>query len=234
MRILLIRTTSPTAFPGMILHIVPPLGLMYLASALRKWCQVECKLKISHLMLNGFELSDLKKEVEDFNPQLLGLSTLSYETPRMHAVAQMIKAMNPSCKVVVGGPHATAFSSHILQDKNIDYIIIGEGEKTFVELVEAIEADRDVKGIKGIGYRQNGTTIYTPPREYISNPDDIPFPAWDLIDFPDYLKTSNMSNFLAERNYAPIFTSRACPYSCIYCHRIFGKGWRARSPENVI
>ena len=70
-------------------------------------------------------------------------------------------------------------------------------------------------------------------RRYIENLDAMPYPAWDLIDIPRYRKFMRMSG-CGINNYAVLFTSRACPYRCSYCHKIFGKGFRAHSPERVL
>ncbi|MEW6684979.1 MAG: cobalamin-dependent protein, partial [Candidatus Edwardsbacteria bacterium] len=231
MRILLVRTSTPAR---MLVPIVPPLGLLYLASAVREWCQSQTEIRLVHLMKRNYGIDDLRQEITAFRPQMVGLSTLLYEDRTLQDIAATVKAYNSHCWIVVGGPQATLYPQEVLKDKNVDFVVIGEGEKTFAELVDCLALDHSFDKLSGIAYRQSHQIIFNPPRPFISELDEIPFPAWDLIRLEDYLWHPEASNFLAERNYAPIFTSRACPYSCIYCHRIFGKGWRARSPENVI
>jgi radical SAM superfamily enzyme YgiQ (UPF0313 family) len=228
--ILLIRTTGPSVIP----LTVPPMGLMYLVSTLRKWSNNNWEIKILDERFPEIGFRGIKEEIIKFKPDIIGLSTLTYESVHMHKIAEMIKDLIRDCKVILGGPHATVFYKNILKDKNIDYVVIGEGEHTFRELVDSLREGKNPNDIKGIAFINEGRLILNEPQEYISNLDDIPFPAWDLIDIKAYSRSKNMNLFLSEKYYMPIFTSRACPFRCIYCHQIFGKGFKARSPENVI
>lgn len=229
-KILLIRTSAPSIIEA----IVPPLGLIYLASALKKWSSHNWEIKIIDERFPNVGFKGIKDEIVRFKPDIIGLSTLTFESLKMHEIAEVAKDLIRDCKIIVGGPHATVFYKEILKDKNIDYAIIGEGEYTFRELIDNLRDNKNPKDIKGIAFMNEGKLVLNEPREYISNLDEIPFPDWDLIDIKAYSQTTNMNLFSAERYYMPIFTSRACPFRCIYCHQIFGKGFRARSPENVI
>jgi radical SAM superfamily enzyme YgiQ (UPF0313 family) len=155
------------------------------------------------------------------------------EANNMYDIAKIIKTAFPECRIIAGGPHPTAFIQKTLNDVNIDVVVIGEGEMTFYELVESFDRGGDISHINGIAFIRDGEMIRTPDRDYIKDLDSIPFPAWDLIEFDEY------QNYLTNvpmglRNYMTMFTSRACPYNCIYCHKIFGKVFRPRSAENVL
>ncbi len=93
----------------------------------------------------------------------------------------------------------------------------------------------DIKNVKGIAYF-NGESVVSNEREkFIKDLDSIPLPDYSLVNISDYWGYhSQMNTLLAEKTYAPIMSSRACPYKCIYCHSIFGKIFRKRSPENFI
>jgi len=171
--------------------------------------------------------------MEGFKPHLVGLSSITLEAPSLHLVASAIKNMAPQIPVIAGGPHPSSFPEEVLQDPNINCVVIGEGEATALELVNTLLDGGDLEKIKGITYSSDGKVIITPPRPPIENLDELPFPSWDLVEINRYKNWVTMSDMMF-RKYMNIYTSRGCPYRCIYCHNIFGKRFRARSPENVI
>ena len=234
MRIALVESgaSSPEKF---VYQVYPPSGLMYLASYLRKH-HPEVEIKIFDLMLTRKKEEELVREILDFSPGLVGIHSMHFQARSLHKLAELLKK-NLSVPVVAGGPYPSSEPEGVLKDKNIDLVVRGEGEITFLEIYQRLEnGGRDFSGIKGCAYRRGEEVVLEPEREPISDLDQIPFPAWDLIElekFFDYrLLTQNDIRWRKE--VATIFTSRACPYGCIFCHNIFGKRFRARSPENVI
>jgi len=229
MNILLIKSTGLTKEnPG----VTYPLGLMYL-SAMVKHHSPSYKIRIIDLRVTKLSTHKLAEIVESFNPQIVGISAVTMEAINMHEVAAVAKDVIPDSIVITGGPHPTAFYKKILEDPNIDYAVIGEGEETFLELLHTLEKGGDITRVNGIAYRKDNEVQLTPARKYIENLDNLPMPDWDAIDIDLYSRFYSMTN-LGKRRYMAMFTSRSCPYRCIYCHNIFGKGFRARSPENVI
>ena len=229
-KILLIRTDS-RAIPRL---VSPPLGLLYLASALRAWGGHPFDMEIFDMHLWRKPYKVLRRRLREFEPDLVGLSVLTFEAREMHRAAEMIKEYSSSCPVVVGGPHGTIFYSEILADPNIDYVVVGEGEKSFLELIDSLEAGGPVPEISGVAGRRGHEVVFPGTRKPLQDLDAIPFPAWDLIDIDKYRRFPDFNVGLGKGRYMGIFTSRACPYQCIYCHSIFGKGFRARSSENVL
>ncbi len=183
--------------------------------------------------LVNLSIREIQERIERFSPFLVGLSALTCEAELVHKIAEIVKEINRNTIVVVGGPHASIASEYLLQDKNIDYTVIGEGERTIVELLKALECNDNISVVDGISYRVDNEIVHTKAREYIKDLDTIPFPAWDLIDIKEYTKHPNWNGILKEKYYMPIITSRGCPFSCTFCHNIFGKKFRVRSPENV-
>jgi radical SAM superfamily enzyme YgiQ (UPF0313 family) len=122
---------------------------------------------------------------------------------------------------------------------HIDYAVAHEGERTFLELVNYLDGGSvPIEDIKGIVYN-NGDSTFTGRRETIEDLDDeVPFPAWDLIlENPlsqEYWKRKSFAFFRISNKYMGLFTSRGCPYKCIYCHDIFAKRFRAHSAERVV
>ena len=210
---------------------MPPLGMMCLAAYLRRRENVE--VRIIDMAPAGMSYKDLAQEIRNYNPDWLGISALTFESKGLHRVAAIAKEVRPDLPVVVGGPHPSAYTIQVMDDKHIDYIVIGEGELTADDLSQAIRTHASVDTIDGLAWRESGSVKVNPRLRYIENLDAMPYPAWDLIDIPGYRKFVRMSR-CGLSNYMVLFTSRACPYQCCYCHKIFGKGFRARSPENVL
>jgi len=121
----------------------------------------------------------------------------------------------------------TAFSEYI------DYLVIGEGDYSTVELVDHILNNKKIKKIKGIGYKEDGKLKITKPRPLIKNIDGLPFPAYHLLPMDKYRA---YAIYDVGRNFTTMITSRGCPFHCIYCtsSAVFGHKLRQRSPEKVI
>jgi len=237
MKIMLIRPDLPEGM-NIVLECAPPLGLMYVASYLLKARPAD-EVRIVDCVLDELDPAKVGETVESFRPRLVGISAMSIHAPVLHQIAAQIKEKLPDTVVVVGGPHAAAAHDRILSDPNVDVVIPGEGEAIFLELVDALDNNRRLNKVPGMVIRDgdDGATVtHTGQREPIADLDSIPFPAWDLASiqrFFDY-RVKNQNNLRARQRYTTIFTSRACPYRCIYCHNIFGKRFRARSISNVL
>ncbi len=214
--------------------VIPPIGLMYLASALRIWCSIRPVVKILDTGVDVGKKEDITEKILKFNPDVVGISSMTIEANRALGIAQCVKKAKNNCKVIFGGPHAVTSPSSILESGSVDFVALGEGERTICELIECIVKGSDPAHISGIGFLKKGKVYSTSPRQPIENLDDIPFPAWDLVKVKRYTQAWNMQGYLARKYYHTIVTSRGCPFKCIYCHNLFGKKFRARSPENVV
>ncbi len=214
-------------------RIAPPLGLMYLAAALRERGH---RPKILDMRIRPLPPSDLAREIKAFKPDLVGLSAFSVEMPKARELAGTIRReAGFSGPLVLGGPHASAAGAAVLSEPLVDFALAGEGEIAFPRLVEALAAGNRaaVREIPGLFLRENGGVVSTGKPRPSADVNLLPHPAWDLVDVPAYFSAIRTC-FLKNRPYMPVFTSRGCPYGCIYCHNIFGKRFRARSPENVL
>ncbi|MDD5355130.1 MAG: radical SAM protein [Candidatus Omnitrophica bacterium] len=232
-RILLIRTHKHLNAGGPI----PPLGLLYIATAILKNFADTYELKIINLGLNNLTVDDIICQIKSFDPYIVGMSVLTCEADIMHEIAKQVKATKKEIIVLVGGPHATLMKEGILHDYNIDYGVIGEGENTIIELLHGLENSREIPDIKGIAYRSNKSIFCTQGAEHIADLDSLSIlpDAWELIDLKEYTRCANWNGAGREKLYAPILTSRGCPFNCAFCNsrNIFGRGFRTRSPENV-
>ncbi len=149
---------------------------------------------------------------------------MTHEIHLSHEIALKIKRKNPNITVVIGGPHSTALPERTLKEfSSFDIAVIGEGEKTMLDIVQAYDSSNvsdKLNRIKGISYRKDGSIITNELRPFMSSDElnNLPFPAWHL--FPDLG--------------LPMFAGRGCPFRCKFCMRVLGNRVRMRSPENVI
>lgn len=207
---------------------LPALGLAYIASMLEKHNH---KVRIIEGMAEIISLDKIAQISESFD--IVGITSITFLALLSHSVAKVAKGQNKSIPVVMGGPHASVVPEDILKDENVDYVVIGEGESTFLELVEALESKRGIEDIKGIAYRKDNKVNLTEPRPIEDSLDRIPLPARHLL--PMHLYRS--SEVRARRHPAlHMLSSRGCPYNCSFCSNkvIHRCKLRMHSPERVV
>jgi radical SAM superfamily enzyme YgiQ (UPF0313 family) len=227
MRIALVRTYQRQ----MVDDIAHPLGIMALDAYLRERGYDDIHLHDMRLKKETPEEAATK--VLALNPDIVGLSSLTLEKDSVHALAGIIKKRAPHVTVMLGGPYATSSRLTAMRDPAIDLIVVGEGEITFHELLETMKQGGDLSTVQGIVYREAGEVKETPERPYIQDLDILPFPSWDRIDIEAYDAAGCVDALTASR-WVVFYTSRGCPFRCTYCHDVFGKKFRARSPQKVI
>lgn len=154
----------------------------------------------------------------------------------MHALAKLVRARLPKAVVVCGGPHPSVAASDVMADAAVDIVVRGEGEVTFGDVLDGVAAGRtDWSGCEGISWRKpDGEVVHEPDRAPPRDLDLLPFPAWDLVDHRKYHKVPRGGVIYAHKEFATMFSSRACPWRCTYCHNSYGKTFRERSAENVL
>ncbi len=206
----------------------PPLGLLYIAAALRERGH---SVGVIDAEEKNLSLVELGATCKSYQPQVIGVSTTTPTFKKARETARYLKNLLPKTPIIFGGPHMASFPQISLEFEEIDYGVVGEGEITICELVDAIENNQDLNQIKGIVFRKNNQIIQTPPREMIKNLDEIPFPAWDLINIRNYRYIMSK-----RKAFATMISSRGCPYNCLWCdpEGRFGKIFRARSADNII
>ena len=232
MNISLIKVREPSIG---IPEVTPPLGIMYLAGYLRKYRPGKDNIKI-------FDLSVQSKEyvIENLkDADIVGLSSTNRDGLYLSKTIKHIRKAKPGGTLILGGPIVSSLVNELFDYFDIDCAVAYEGERTFLEIIEKFDGgSMPFENIKGTVYK-NGGSKFTGRREPIENLDDeIPFPAWDLIiENPlskEYWKRKSFAFFRISNKYMGLFTSRGCPYKCIYCHDIFAKRFRAHSPERVV
>lgn len=216
---------------------MPPLGLLYVAAFAREKLGAEVRVLDARLEPDILRLA--AEEVRLRRPDVVGLSALTAEAFLAGKITAAVKAADPSVPVILGGPYPSSDPEAALADPNADAAVLGEGEETFAQLVRVIAEEGPrwkepavLNGVAGLAIRGGEGVACTAPRAPIQDLDALPLPAWDLVDYKKFWKTNGMAA-MGVRPYLPLFTSRGCPYQCVYCHNIFGKAFRGRSPESV-
>ncbi len=232
MKILLIKPSNLNTMNNSISH---PLGLMYLASFIRKERNNKDDIKIYDMRIYSSKNAEKKllTLLSTFEPDIVGISSIIVEYRKMFKVARIAKSLLKNVIIIAGGPYPTAYPEETLECGDIDCIVRGEGEYTFYQLIEKIENGKGFRNVKGVGFKKDNSITLSPPSEFIKNIDHIPYPAWDLIEIEKYAQFKSR-NALGRGRYMSVYTSRGCPFDCIYCHNIFGKEFRPRSVENVL
>jgi len=211
---------------------LPPLGLATVAAVTRQEGYNTLILDALALGMNSQETVEwILKE----NPDYVGITSVTKAIFNAADVAKLIKKHNSKIKIIIGGPHVTAVPIETFQRfKEFDIGVFGEGEETIVELLQALDSQKDLKKIKGLILRDGKKIILTERRPYIKDLDKLPFPAWDLL--PDLLKYYQPAADTINRFPATLLvTSRGCPYQCIFCDRsVFGNVVRGFSADYII
>jgi radical SAM superfamily enzyme YgiQ (UPF0313 family) len=175
-------------------------------------------------------LAKLKEKKWD----VVGLTAMTVEYEGAVRVARMVKEYEPQIPIIFGGQHASLRTEEVLSEDFCDIIVKGEGETIFANLVTAISEGRPLESVKGLAFKRNGTIVQTDPEEPIQDLDALPWPAYHLLDVERYFTANSARAATKHKRTMQVFTSRGCPWRCTYCHDLFGKSFRARSPENVL
>jgi magnesium-protoporphyrin IX monomethyl ester (oxidative) cyclase len=230
------------------------MGLAYIAAVLEQDHEVSVidavaegwrNLKVDKLKYSlGLEYDEVASRVRRISPHVVGIAALSSQSAEsVFEVARAVKEVDKDIVVVVGGPHASVRPVDCLRRGNIDFVVVGEGENTIRQFIQVLEtgARKEFKSINGIAYLEDGQPVITPRRQLIKDLDSLPFPAWHLFPTDAYLRAARGYHRLAVRSdvskpWAPIITSRGCPYGCVFCsvRLTMGRGWRPRTPGNVV
>jgi len=205
----------------------PNLGLMYIASFLEK--NSDNEVKIIDMQIEGLDYNGLEKKLVDEKPDIVGVPATSFTLLDALITCGITKKIDKEVITILGGRHGSIYPKETANLENVDFVVVGEGEYTCLELIEKIEKNKDLDKIKGIAFRKNDKTIFTGHRGWIKDLDKLPFPARHLTPYKKY-KYALAKNKI----FTTMMTSRGCPYNCSFCDRSQGNIFRARSPKNVV
>jgi radical SAM superfamily enzyme YgiQ (UPF0313 family) len=180
----------------------------------------------------------IAEEVRRRKPDIVGISNpFTCQVQHASKVADIVKELDSEVTTVVGGPHVSAVPEEFLSEtKNVDIAVMGEGEYAMLDIVKICEGKKKPEEIQGIAYRKNGKIIQTPPRPFLKNLDELPYPAYHLVDMERYLNPEKIEYRSFKGRSISMITSRGCPFNCVFCavHLHMGQGFRAHSVDYVV
>jgi len=171
-----------------------------------------------------------RAEIKATGCRLFGITSLCANYPLALRLAALIKETVPGSIVIMGGPQASSVYKQTLQKfPAVDMIVVGEGEETLCELVDALDAGDDLHGVAGLAFRADDDVIFTGSRSLIEDLDSLPFPDYGLVPIEDYL-ADDLSDYLE------IEAGRGCPFRCTFCStsRMWKRQFRAKSPQRLL
>ena len=211
-----------------------PQGLAYLAAAAR---EAGHEVEIYQQDIYHWPDSHLTSYLDNNLYDVVEVSTIGgyYQ---YHKLLSLSAAINNSSnrkyfKFTIGGHGPAADPEFFLKKTGADLVGIGEGEITFVEILEAFEGKRELESVDGIAFFNTaGTFIRTRPRKLIKNIDEISWPAYDLFDMT-YYSLLRLPNIKANEKCIPVLSGRGCIFACNFCYRL-DKGFRPRSAQSIV
>ncbi len=203
----------------------PHHGIAQLAAVL---LENKAEVKVLDMRL-GYDFDHLLKVVEEFKPDILGMTLIATRIKLCYSMLDKLKELYPEMCLVAGGTHVASFREKVMKDcKGLDFCVMREGELTFVELIDKIvKGETDFENVKGLMYR-DGEVIITEDMPMIHDLDLLPRPAYDLFELDKY--------YAWKQGIIPMFTSRGCPFRCVFCsiHLTMGRKYRVHSAKRVV
>ena len=210
--------------------VVHNIGLSYIGGVLLK-----NGYNVSLLDIEAYKYSN--KEVIEYlkinNPEIICIGTIITGFNYVKFLCDEIKKIYPDVPIILGNNIATTIPKIVLENINVDFLVVGEGEITIIDLIETLQNRGNLSNVKGIAYIKNDKIIITEPRELIQDLDSIPFPAWHLFPLKEIYFKNRSSKLTSPIGF--ISTTRGCPYKCTFCyHQFQNKKIRMHSAQRVI
>lgn len=203
----------------------PPLGLAFLGAALE---ETGVDVKIADFVVTPYSKENLESILTDFTPDIVGVTSVTMTFDNAINVVRDVKSFDSGIVTVMGGPHVSFCAEETLKSySDLDMVVIGEGDKTIVDLANAVRNSVNLDDIKGIVYRNGSDIISTKHRETLADVNLLPMPARHLLPLQRY-RALGMAISMT--------TSRGCPFQCIFCvgRKMVGAKVRYRDPDKVV
>lgn len=231
-----------------------PLGIAYIGAMLQRngydvkmldafiegW---HCETRISdEKILVGMPFDEIEAFIAAESPDVVGITSMfTSQRKNAHGVAALVKKINPSIKVVVGGAHPTAAPEAVLSDPNVDVVVLGEGDNSIVPVLRALQLGKpleDLEPLDGVGFkRRDGRMIIQHKTHQVEKLDDLPFPARHLLPMEKYFAAGvRHGGYCMGSRATSMITSRGCQYYCNFCtaFKVFTRTPRMRSVSSIV
>ena len=206
----------------------PPLGILLVAAYLLE--HTDHDVEVLDAQVERLDYSGIEARIARARPDVVGVTAMTFTLVDVMKTIQAVKQARAEAKVVVGGPHAHLFPKETIGIEQVDFVVMGEGELTFAELLDCIDAPARLREVQGLAFYDGEELVNTGHRPLIEDLDALPFAARHLTPYQDY------SSLLMKRDpVTTVFTSRGCPFQCTFCDRPnLGKRFRVRSSKDVV
>ncbi len=244
-KVMLIRPSN-TIQGDSLKRLITPLGLLYIGAVLKnKGYEVrvldsicegyETERQLGNSMNFGMSDSEIASEISSFSPDIVGITSMfsAQQKDALHC-CDVAKSVYEGIPVVIGGVHPTIAPRESISKSSVDFVILGEGEERFLNLVQCMASEKNPK-FDGIAYKTRTDIRINPSVSRIEDLDSLPFPARELIDMEKYIQIGvPLGPFTRKERVEQVMTSRGCPSRCNFCTNYFGRKFRQRSIENVL
>lgn len=227
-RTLLLNTPEDLHEPSYNNHVLQPYGLAIISGFLK---QKGCDVGLYDSCAYSTRRSDLVRHILRMKPDILGVTMMTHQVTQLADLIRDVKRSLPNLIAVAGGAHPTAeYESLLRTHHEFDIAVVGEGEITMLEIIDALKNNESFGHIDGAAFRSNGHTQVNPMRKPIEDLDSLPFADWESLPMGNY-----WCGWLIKKNYASINFSRGCPFTCTFCAHgmALGKSHRRRSPRHI-
>ncbi len=206
----------------------PPLGILFVGGALKK-----AGLAVRAFHWTRDEALARLDEVIAFQPFLVGFSIITGDPLSLVLdCAQKLRQALPGARVMLGGVHATVEPTQCLAEEAVDFVVLGEGEVTAVELARRLSQGLPIEDVAGLGFKRQGRPVVNPRPPLLKDLDQVE-PDWSLIDIEKYIAPEYEG---VSRMLFGYVASRGCPHACGFCYNHFfnQRTWRHPSAAKVI
>ncbi|MDY6863076.1 MAG: cobalamin-dependent protein, partial [Thermodesulfobacteriota bacterium] len=162
----------------------PPLGLLYIGAYIKKYSNYEVKVLDAHCEKMNY--NSLYYEIQNCQPKAVGIYTSSFTFYDSYEVAKIVKKVDKKIKVILGGPHIEIYPEESLSLKEVDIVVIGEGEIPVLEILDVFHNKKNFSDIQSIGCKVNGESFFTRPPSVDLDLDKKPFPDRTLTNYKKY------------------------------------------------
>ncbi len=205
----------------------PPLGLLSIAAYIKQHASPATQIMVLDAILEDMSDQQIEARVRVENPDVVGITTLTFTLPDVLAVVTIVKAIDNNIVTVLGGRHCDIYPVETAALAGVDFVISGDGEVAFACLLDVLRQPEKQSTLPGLTFLREGALISNPP-QLIEDIDALPFPARDLTAYLDY------RFFLSKKPvFTTLITSRGCPYGCTFCDECYSS-FRIRSARRVV
>lgn len=210
---------------------LPPLGLLYIATALKQ--NPKHSVKICDAAINKLTYEQIARQAASYDA--IGITVVTFLLPDVIEIVKAIRKINKTVPIILGGPHLAVYPKESMELEGVTYCLSGECDNSFVKLVDALSNNKEeFESIPGLHWEENGEIKNNTKGEFIDDLDQLPIPDRRLLDYKLYNSVLSHPDSKTHLT-TTMFSSRGCPYECIFCDRPnMGKKFRYHCPGRII